>query len=57
MIELDELFSSHYFYFKKYKSYGEIPFIVSQLDAKIEKEIHSIIDGITIWINDWIEKN
>ncbi|MBT5330193.1 MAG: methyltransferase domain-containing protein [Porticoccaceae bacterium] len=49
-IELDELMSGHYGNYRKYRSAGEIPAYAEQIGARVEQEIQSSIDGISIWV-------
>ncbi|MCG8038798.1 MAG: class I SAM-dependent methyltransferase [Candidatus Thiodiazotropha taylori] len=48
-IEFDELISGHYGNYKRYRRSGEIPSYAEKIDAVVELEIASEIDGISIW--------
>ena len=49
-IELDEMLSGHYGYFKRYRMNGEIPSYASKIGATIDRVLASTIDGISIWV-------
>ena len=49
-IEVDELFSGHYRYYRRYKQFGEIPAYTNKVGAKVQKVLKTKIDGIAIWV-------
>ena len=49
-VELDKLISGNYDKSEMYRAYGEIPSYAEKVGAKIDREITSCIDGISIWL-------
>lgn len=48
-IEFDEFISGHYRNYKHYRKSGAIPSYAEKIGAVVQKEIVSVIEGISIW--------